>query len=53
MILRIEHAPPGGQGRPQLHTGTDLNSHVNFNVLLATLGTLLHGFVALLNIGEL
>lgn len=34
------------------YTGTDLKPHVNFSVLMVTLGTLLHGFVVLLNIGE-
>lgn len=51
-MIRREHAPPGGQGRPQLHTGTNLKPHINASVLTETLGTLFHGFVALLDIGE-
>lgn len=34
------------------YTDTDLKPHVNFSVLAVTLGTLLHGFVALLDVGE-
>jgi hypothetical protein len=40
MIIGRELAPPGGK------------PHINASVLTVTLGTLFHGFVALLNIGE-